>query len=68
MGETVTPGMMITTGLDMHTHEPFTLALVKLTEPKLVNGRMPPTCVQHGASAMTSAEASGAPARVWVSV
>ena len=32
------------------------MELVKFIVPKFVSGRMPPRNVQHGASAMTSAE------------
>ena len=46
------------------------MALVKVTGLKCARGRMPPlgVLVQHGASAITSAEELAAPERVLVTV
>ena len=53
--------MMICVGLKFPIAEPFTVAPVKVTGLKWARGRMPPLAVQHGASAMTSAEELAAP-------
>src|ERR1700722_1099203 len=53
--------MMISVGLKFPMAEPFTVALVKVIGLKWASGRMPPLAVQHGASAMTSAEEFAAP-------
>ena len=44
--------------------DPFAVALVNVTGLKWASGRMPPLAVQHGASAMTSAEELAAPDRL----
>src|SRR5260370_36486113 len=41
--------------------DPLAVEPVKFIVPKSVRGKMPPENVQHGASAMTSAEERGAP-------
>ena len=43
--------------------DPLAVEFVMLTVRKSVSGRMPPLAVQHGASTMTSADESAAPAR-----
>ena len=48
--------MVIFVGLKFPIAEPFTEALVNVTGLKWARGRMPPLAVQHGASAITSAE------------
>ena len=48
--------------------DPLAVEPVKLIVPKFVSGKMPPPAVQHGASAMTSAEERGAPDRLFVVV
>jgi hypothetical protein len=53
--------MSICTGLWLPIAEPFAVALLKFTVPKLASGRIPPLAVQQGASAMTSAEEFAAP-------
>ena len=53
--------MMICVGLKLPIADPFTVALVKVTGLKCASGRMPPLAVQHGASAMTSADELAAP-------
>ena len=53
--------MTILVGPKVPIADPFALALLKLTVPKLASGRMPPLAVQQGASAMTSAEEFAAP-------
>ena len=48
--------MVIWVGLKLPIDEPFAVALVNVTGLKWARGRMPPLAVQHGASAITSAE------------
>jgi hypothetical protein len=61
-------GMTISTGWNVARGWPFTVTELKLAVPKLVSGRMPPLKVQHGASAMASAEDRCALARVTLAV
>ena len=68
MGETDVLRMVISSGLNVAMLWPFAVAWLKPTVPKLASGRMPPLPVQQGASAMTSAEDSAAPARVALTV
>ena len=64
MADTEVFGMTISVGWNVDRGWPFAVAEVKLAVPKLVSGRMPPLSVQHGASAMASAEDRCALARV----
>src|SRR5689334_21923766 len=64
MADTEVSGMTISVGWNAARDWPFAAAEAKLAVPKLVSGRMPPLEMQHGASAMTSAEDRAAPARV----
>ena len=62
----VPAAIVILTGWKSPSGFPLASAAEKETVPKSVKGRIPPWAVQHGASAMTSAECFCAPERLSV--